>query len=96
MAVLDGFRAGERQAREDICNVVVLASLVFDLEVVFRKAKDTAFDPGGRGQISPKEIAKCYLVCTQEKYLAEQKHSELLDGAHHCVELDFIRSVVAL
>ena len=87
---------GERQARENICDYVILASLVFDLEVIFRKAKDPAFNPGGRGQISPKKIAKWCVLSTQEKFLAKQKHSEMLNGAHHCVELEFIRSVVAL
>ena len=77
------FCAGERQAREDICDVVVLASLIFDLEVVFREAKDPAFDPGSRGQISSKEIAKGCMVVTQEKLFSEQKHSEMLDGADH-------------
>ena len=93
---LNVFRAGEGQARVDICDDVVLASLVFDLEVVFREAKDPAFDPGSRGQISSKEITKGCMVGTQEKLFSEQKHFEMLDGADHCVELDFIRSIVAL
>ena len=91
--LLGDCRVGER---EDICDDIVLASLVFDLEVIFREAKNPAFDPGGRGQILPKEIAKCCVVGPQEKFLAKQKHSEVLDGAHHCLELDFIRSIVAL
>ena len=90
---LDVFRAGERQAREDICDSI---SLVFDLVVVFQKAKDPAFDPGSRGQISSKEIAKGCMVGTQEKLFSKQTHSEMLDGADHSVKLDFIRSIVAL
>ena len=93
---LNVFRAGEKQAKEDICDDVVLASLVFDLEGVFREAKDPAFDPGSRGQISSKEITKSCIVGTQEKLFSEQNHSEMLDGADHCVKLDFIRSIVAL
>ena len=89
-------RAGEGQARVDICDDVVLASLVFDLEVVFRDATNLAFDPGYRWQIPSKEIAKDCMVRTQEKLFSEQKHSEMLDGADLCVELDFIRSIVAL
>ena len=48
------FSHRRRQAREDICDDVVLVSLVFDLEVVFRETKDPAFNPGNRGQIAPK------------------------------------------
>ena len=79
-----------------MCDDILLALLVLDIEVIFREAMDPAFDPGCRGQFSPKEIAKCCVVGTQEKFLAEQKHFDVLDGAHHCVELDFIRSLVAL
>ena len=32
----------------------------------------------------------------RRNFVSEQKHSEMLDGANLCVELDFIRSVVAL
>ena len=89
-------RAGKRQVKENIFDDVVLASLIFDLEVVFRKAKDPAFDPGGRGQISSKEIAKGCVICSQEKFFAEQKHSEMFDGSNHCVEFNFISSGIAL
>ena len=36
------------------------------------------------------------MVSTQGKLVSEQKHSEMLDGADHCVKLDFIRSIVVL
>ena len=45
---LNIFCTCKRQTRTDICDDVVLAFLVFNLEVVFGKAKDPAYDPGGR------------------------------------------------
>ena len=94
--LLDVLRVGEGQAREDVCEDIVLASLEFDLEVILREAKDPAIDPGGRGKISPKEIAKGCVICSQKEFSAEQEHSKVFDCANHCVEFDFIRSVIAL
>ena len=59
-------RAGEGQAKENVCDNGVLAFLVLDIEVIFREAKDSAFDPGNRGQIGPKKIAKGCVICLQK------------------------------
>ena len=79
--------------RERTSAITLSWPLVFDFEVVIREAKDPAFDPGSRGQISSKEITNSCMVGTQEKLFSEQKHSEMLDGADHCGEFDFIRSI---
>ena len=36
------------------------------------------------------------MICLQEEFTAEQKHSKVFYCANHCVELDFVRSVVTL
>ena len=36
------------------------------------------------------------MISAKEELFTKQKHAEVLDGAHHSVELDFICCIVAL
>ena len=36
------------------------------------------------------------MISAEKELFAEQKHAEMLDGAYHSVELNFVRGVVAL
>ena len=54
--LFETFSTRERHTREDACNDVVLASLVFNFEAVLREAKNLSFDPAGPGNIASEEI----------------------------------------
>ena len=58
--------------------------------------KNLAFDINGQEQITSKTIATSCMVGTKNEFFAKQKLSEMQDGTHYCVELDFIRSVIKL
>ena len=74
----------------------MFVTLILYFKRIFEETKDPTLDPGGRGKIASRELENSGIVCLKLKFTAEEKHSALLDGAHHGVLLELVDFVVAL